>query len=140
MHRAMLEHAGQGFWNGSHPPFGYAVEVQERRGTKDKKVLVLRDDEAALAKQIFSLATGTEGDRWVSRPLPPTLTSVVSRAAVGASDRQRPWTFLIVDVLRAALFQPQRQPKRPPTAPVAMGRTQASGDLTMRNLHMPCRP
>lgn len=42
VHRAMLENARQGFWNGSRPPFGYAVTVQERRGTKDKKVLVLQ--------------------------------------------------------------------------------------------------
>ena len=61
VHRAMLENARQGFWNGSHPPFGYAVEIRERRGTKDKKVLVLRDDEVALVRQIFNLAAGAEG-------------------------------------------------------------------------------
>ncbi len=61
VHRAMLENARQGFWNGSHPPFGYAVEVRERRGNKDKKVLILRAEEAALVRQIFDLAAGAEG-------------------------------------------------------------------------------
>jgi len=42
----MLENAHQDFLSGSQPPFGYAASVQERRGTKDKKVLVIRDDEA----------------------------------------------------------------------------------------------
>ncbi|WP_409561755.1 recombinase family protein [Hyphomicrobium sp. MC8b] len=61
VHRAMLENARQGFWNGSQPPYGYATEIQERRGTKDKKVLVLRDDEARIMRLIFNLAMGTEG-------------------------------------------------------------------------------
>src|SRR3546814_11596142 len=42
VHRAMLENARQGFWNGSRPPFGYRVEIAERRGSKDKKILVDR--------------------------------------------------------------------------------------------------
>ncbi|MFA7586471.1 MAG: recombinase family protein, partial [Novosphingobium sp.] len=41
VHRAMLENARQGFWNGSRPPYGYGVEIAERRGNKDKKVLVV---------------------------------------------------------------------------------------------------
>ena len=60
-HRAMLENARQGFWNGSRPPFGYAVSVRERRGTKDKKVLVLCDDEARVMRLIFDLAIGAKG-------------------------------------------------------------------------------
>lgn len=61
VHRAMLENARQGFWNGSRPPFGYGIKIQERRGTKDKKVLVLQEDEARIMRLIFSLAVGTEG-------------------------------------------------------------------------------
>src|SRR3546814_16619277 len=32
VHRAMLENARQGFWNGSRPPFGYRVEIAEQIG------------------------------------------------------------------------------------------------------------
>ncbi|MFT4026589.1 MAG: recombinase family protein, partial [Novosphingobium sp.] len=61
VHRAMLENARQGFWNGSRPPFGYAIEVAERRGSKDKKVLVVQENEARIVRLIFELATGAEG-------------------------------------------------------------------------------
>ena len=61
VHRAMMENSRQGFWNGSHPPFGYTVKVQERRGTKDKKVLAIADDEARVVRKIFDLAVGAEG-------------------------------------------------------------------------------
>jgi site-specific DNA recombinase len=59
--RAMCENARQGFWNGSSPPYGYKVEVKERRGDKDKKVLVPNEVEAAVVRQIFDLASGTSG-------------------------------------------------------------------------------
>lgn len=61
VHRAMLENARQGFWNGSRPPFGYCVEIAERRGNKDKKVLVVDENEARIVQLIFDLATGVEG-------------------------------------------------------------------------------
>ena len=61
VHRAMLENARQGFWNGSRPPFGYRVEVKERRGNKDKKVLVIDESEARVVRLIFDLATGAHG-------------------------------------------------------------------------------
>lgn len=61
VHRAMLENARQGFWNGSRPPFGYRTEVSERRGSKDKKVLEVDDNEARIIRLMFDLATGTEG-------------------------------------------------------------------------------
>jgi len=61
VHRAMLENARQGFWNGSRPPFGYRVEVAERRGAKEKKVLVIDDAEERVIRMIFDLATGVEG-------------------------------------------------------------------------------
>jgi len=61
VHRAMLENARQGFWNGSRAPFGYRIEVAERRGSKDKKVLVVEEDEARVVRLMFDLATGVEG-------------------------------------------------------------------------------
>jgi DNA invertase Pin-like site-specific DNA recombinase len=60
-HRAMMENARQGFWNGSRPPFGYAVAVKERRGNKDKKVLVVNADEAPVVRQVFDLYLGRHG-------------------------------------------------------------------------------
>jgi site-specific DNA recombinase len=60
-HRAMLENARQGFWNGSAPPFGYATAVKERRGNKDKKVLVINEAEAAQVRMIFGLCLGADG-------------------------------------------------------------------------------
>lgn len=61
VHRAMLENARQGFWNGSRAPFGYRTEVKERRGNKDKKVLVIQETEARVVRLIFDLATGATG-------------------------------------------------------------------------------
>lgn len=61
VHRAMLENARQGFWNGSRPPYGYDVVVVERRGNRDKKVLVINDREADIIREIYGLATGSQG-------------------------------------------------------------------------------
>ena len=61
VHRAMCENARQGFWNGSHPPFGYKTRIAERRDAKDKKVLVIDDEEACVVREIFTLAAGREG-------------------------------------------------------------------------------
>jgi site-specific DNA recombinase len=61
VHRAMCENARQGFWNGSHPPFGYETQIAERRGAKEKKVLVIDDEEACVVREIFALAAGREG-------------------------------------------------------------------------------
>ena len=61
VHRAMCENARQGFWNGSHPPFGYKTRIAERRHAKDKKVLVIDDEEACVVREIFTLAAGREG-------------------------------------------------------------------------------
>lgn len=60
-HRAMLENARQGFWNGAVPPFGYATVVKERRGNKDKKVLVVNESEASVVRMIFELCLGADG-------------------------------------------------------------------------------
>jgi DNA invertase Pin-like site-specific DNA recombinase len=61
VHRAMAENARQGFWNGSRAPFGYRTIVKERRGNKDKKVIVVDDNEAPVVRLIFDLATGVHG-------------------------------------------------------------------------------
>lgn len=61
VHRAMLENARQGFWNGARPPFGYGVMVKEVRGAKEKKVLVVNEDEAQVVRSVFRLATGERG-------------------------------------------------------------------------------
>jgi DNA invertase Pin-like site-specific DNA recombinase len=61
VHRAMLENARQGFWNGSRAPFGYQIGVRERRGNKDKKVLLVDDNEAPVIRLIFELAIGVHG-------------------------------------------------------------------------------
>lgn len=61
VHRAMLQNAREGFWNGSRPPFGYRVETVDRRGNRDKKVLVIDEEEARIIRLIFDLATGVHG-------------------------------------------------------------------------------
>ena len=61
VHRAMLENARQGFWNGARPPFGYSVEVKELRGSKEKKVLVVNEEEARTVRLMFALASGERG-------------------------------------------------------------------------------
>jgi site-specific DNA recombinase len=61
VHRAMCENARQGFWNGSHAPYGYKTRIAERRGAKDKKVLVVDEEEARVVREIFALASGHEG-------------------------------------------------------------------------------
>jgi site-specific DNA recombinase len=61
VHRAMLENARQGFWNGAKPPYGYSTKITERRGGRDKKILVIDEGEAAIVRRIFALAAGAEG-------------------------------------------------------------------------------
>ncbi|KAB2766091.1 recombinase family protein [Brucella anthropi] len=61
VHRAMLENTRQGFWNGSRPPFGYNTAVKEMRGSKEKKVLVVNEEEARVVHMIFQLASGEDG-------------------------------------------------------------------------------
>jgi len=61
VHRAMMENARQGFWNGSKPPFGYTTQVAERRGAKDKKALIVKEDEAVIVRMIFDKAMGVDG-------------------------------------------------------------------------------
>lgn len=60
VHRAMLENARQGFWNGSRPPYGYSVTVHERRGTKEKKVLAINEQEARVMRAFQPLSSLTQ--------------------------------------------------------------------------------
>lgn len=53
--RAMLENARLGFWNGQTPPLGYETYEAERRGSKSKKRLEIKDDEAFTVRKIFDL-------------------------------------------------------------------------------------
>ena len=59
--RAMQENARQGFWNGSHTPFGYQAVAAERRGTKVKKALAIDEAEASVVRQIYDLSLGAAG-------------------------------------------------------------------------------
>lgn len=61
VHRAMLENARQGFWNGARPPYGYAIAIAERRGNRDKKQLVIDEAEARIVRQIYNMASGADG-------------------------------------------------------------------------------
>lgn len=61
VHRAMLENARQGFWNGSAPPFSYKTRVAERRGNKDKKVLIINEQETKIVRMIFDMASSANG-------------------------------------------------------------------------------
>ena len=61
VYRAMLENARQGFWNGARPPFGYSVEVKELRGSKEKKILAVNEEEARTVRLMFALASGERG-------------------------------------------------------------------------------
>ena len=61
VHRAMCENTRQGFWNGAAPPYGYGLRIAERRGTKDKKVLVVDEAEASVVRLIYDMASGKSG-------------------------------------------------------------------------------
>ncbi len=51
----MAANAEAGHWNGSTPPFGYATEVALQVGKKQRKRLVVNQDEAQLVRHIFDL-------------------------------------------------------------------------------------
>ena len=53
--RSMKENARQGYWNGSHPPFGYKSVEAERRGSRTKKKLAIDEVEAEQVRFIFRL-------------------------------------------------------------------------------------
>lgn len=62
--RAMRENARQGFFNGSHAPFGYGVVATEAIGNRGrrKKKLAIDEGESAIVRRIYELyLTGHEG-------------------------------------------------------------------------------
>ena len=59
--RAMCENTRQGFWNGAAAPYGYETAVAERRGNRDKKVLVINKAEAVTVRETFGMASGVHG-------------------------------------------------------------------------------
>ncbi len=64
--RTMLENARQGFWNGSHAPYGYRTFVVEQRGAKLKKHLAVDPVEAEIVRLMFRLFRNGDG---VSGPM-----------------------------------------------------------------------
>ena len=67
--RAMKENARQGFWNGSHPPYGYRTYVAEARGDTFKKKLEIEPAEAEIVRMAFDLYLTGKGVRAVAAEL-----------------------------------------------------------------------
>lgn len=51
----MMANAEEGYWNGSAPPFGYRTRVALVLRRKEKKVLEINEEEAALVNTVFRL-------------------------------------------------------------------------------------
>lgn len=51
----MIANAEEGYWNGAAPPFGYKTKVALVLRRKEKKVLEINEEEAALVNTIFRL-------------------------------------------------------------------------------------
>lgn len=67
--RAMKENARQGFWNGSHPPYGYRAVPVEVRGDTIKKKLEIEPNEAEVVKQVFRFYLEGNGVRAIANIL-----------------------------------------------------------------------
>ena len=62
--RAMKENARQGFFNGSHPPFGYRkIDVSAKGRRENKKRLEIDPSEAAIVCKIFDLYLNGNGKK-----------------------------------------------------------------------------
>ncbi|MBJ3786851.1 recombinase family protein [Devosia sediminis] len=58
----MMANAEEGYWNGSAPPFGYRTKVALVLRRKEKKVLEIDEEEAAIVNKVFRLyLRGHEG-------------------------------------------------------------------------------
>lgn len=58
----MMANAEEGYWNGSAPPFGYRTKVALVLRRKEKKVLEIDEEEAAIVTKVFRLyLNGHEG-------------------------------------------------------------------------------
>ena len=155
VHRAMCENARQGFWNGSHPPFGYKTQIAERRGAKDKKVLVIDDEEACVVRADLrprgrsrrttvrgegdrvplDRARGSPGGGSGSRPAastrssPPrhiTVNTTSTGGTVGPERRAHPRSGLEFRFLRSSTNRPSTRSRRSCRAAVRNGRRRAS--------------
>ncbi len=51
----MIANAEEGYWNGAAPPFGYKTKVALVLRRKEKKILEINEEEAALVNTIFRL-------------------------------------------------------------------------------------
>lgn len=91
-----------GFWNGSHPPYCYKTRIAERRGAKDKKILVVDKEEARIVRDIFAFAAGREG-----RPL--GVKAIACRLTEGGLTRRgvRFSTGSVYDILTASTYYGQ---------------------------------
>jgi DNA invertase Pin-like site-specific DNA recombinase len=66
---AMAENARQGFFNGSTPPFGFAIERVEVRAGAFKNRLVPNPVEADVVREVFRLYVGGSGAKATAREL-----------------------------------------------------------------------
>jgi site-specific DNA recombinase len=144
VHRAMCENARQGFWNGSHPPFGYKTRIAERRGAKDKKVLVIDDEEACVVREIFALAAGREGRPFGVKAIACRLTERgISRRGVRFS------TGSVYEILTSSTYYGQHHfnrrdsrtgaPRPPPRSGLAYRFLQSSTNRCSTRSKRSCR-
>lgn len=86
--RGMKENARRGFFNGSRPPYGYAVESSTDDHGNRKGRLVVNQAEAPIVRRIFDLYVGAETGRSVS------VKSLAAKLnADGLTYRGKPWTL-----------------------------------------------
>lgn len=104
VHRAMLENARQGFWNGVKPPYVYSTKITKRRGGRDKKIVVIDEGEAAVMRRVLALASDAEG--------PPmrvkAIATYLNRRAITRRGRLFS-TGSILDILTSTTYTGVRQ-------------------------------
>jgi hypothetical protein len=116
-----LRHADPPRVKESKPPYGYQVAVKEVRGSKEKKVLTIVEEEARVVREIFSLSAGERGQ-------PLGVKAIATRLNErGIRRRGCPlfyWQHLrhsdLDRVSRALLFQSVRQPQPKATSALPM--------------------
>ena len=92
-------------------PLATRPEIAERRGNKDKKVLVVDDEEARVVREIFALAAGREGRPVGVKAIACRLNDRgVTRRGVRFSTGSVYELLTSRHLLRSALLQPAGQP------------------------------
>ncbi|GGF82166.1 resolvase-like protein [Paracoccus acridae] len=87
--RSLAENARQGYFNGGLPPFGYRSVVAGHSGNRDRKILVLSPDEAAIVRDIYTMYNHGKGS---SGPMGiKAITSWLNEN--GLNRRGRQWTI-----------------------------------------------